>query len=141
MTRHAAPATAPLRAGPGAVVLPCALMGLTATTGAGVLASGGLDLGIRVRDRLPWDSPVLAGTALFVLVGLPMLVAAVAGARGRPSTGDLTTLAGALLAGWIVGQVVVLATFSWLQPLCLFYGAVVVVLGRLVARSRDRGRR
>ncbi|SSC25740.1 Hypothetical protein KLENKIAIHU_4364, partial [Klenkia terrae] len=141
VTRHAAPATTQLRAGPGAVVLPCALMGLTAATGAVGLASDGLDLGARVRDRLPWDSPVLAGAALFVLVGLPMFVAAWAGARRRPATGDLTTLAGALLVGWIVGQVAVLATFSWFQPLCLLYGAVLVVLGRLVDRSRDRGPR
>jgi hypothetical protein len=134
VARHAATGRA-LRAAPASVVIPCALFGLVAVAGAGGLAWGVLDLGDRVRDGLPWDSPVLAGASLLAVVGLPMLLAAWAGARANPATGKLTMLAGGLLIGWIVVQLVVLVTFSWLQPLCLLSGVVLVALGSVVHRT------
>ncbi|WP_139180020.1 hypothetical protein [Gordonia westfalica] len=53
-----------------------ALTALLAFAGAIGLVGGGTDFGETVNSRLPLDSPVLAGVALAVFVGVPMAVAA-----------------------------------------------------------------
>jgi hypothetical protein len=110
-------------------------MSVTAGAGAAGLIGGGLDLGPTVTGRLPADSPRLAGVALALVVGLPMAATAVAGARRSPAAADLAVLAGTTLVGWIVVEAAVIRTFSWLQPACLLYGAVVAVLGVLARRA------
>jgi hypothetical protein len=120
--------------GPRDLAVVCGLMALAAGAGAVGLIGGGLDLGAAVTTRLPADSPQLAGTALALVVALPMTAAAVAGARRSPRAGALIVLAGAALIGWIVVEVAVIRAFSWLQPACVLYGSVVVLLGVLARR-------
>ncbi|MGH3861618.1 hypothetical protein [Actinokineospora sp.] len=43
-------------------------------------------------------------------------------------------LAGLMLVGWILVQLAVIRTFSWLQPMCVVLGLVVV---GLVARAAN----
>jgi hypothetical protein len=127
--------TAPVRRpAPSDLVLVCGLMAVAAGVGAVGLIGGGLDLGPTVTARLPADSPGLAGVALVLIVGLPMTTTAVAGIRRSPAAADLAVLAGAALVGWIAIEAAVIRTFSWLQPACLLYGAVVAALGVLARR-------
>lgn len=60
----------------GSALLLTALTALLAFAGAIGLVGGGTDFGETVNSRLPLDSPVLAGVALAVFVGVPMAVAA-----------------------------------------------------------------
>ena len=122
------------RPGPTDIALVCGVMATAAVAGAVGLISGSLDLGATVTARLPADSPELAGVALAVVVALPMTAAAVAGARRLPASDDLAVLAGSALIGWIVVEAAVIRTFSWLQPACLLYGAVVAAIGLLARR-------
>jgi hypothetical protein len=46
-------------------------------------------------------------------------------------------IAGLALIGWIVVEVAVIRTFSWLQPVCFLYGAGVLALGVLLRRTRQ----
>lgn len=117
----------------------CGLMSATAAAGVVGLVGGGIDLGPTIRPRLPLHSQVLGGAALGGIVGVPMGVAAVAGWRRSPRTGDLAVVAGTALAGWIVGQVAIIRTYFWLQPVCFAYGAAVAGAG-LALRRRSMPR-
>jgi ABC-type antimicrobial peptide transport system permease subunit len=112
-----------------------AVMAVGAAAGAVGLWSGSIDFGEEITARLPWGSALVAGTALLVVVALPMTLAAVAAWRGNPRAPQLLLLAGLLLVGWIVVEVAFIRSFSWLQPVCAVWGALVAVLG-----LRDRSR-
>jgi hypothetical protein len=112
------------------------LVSLSAYGGVLGFLSGAIDMGPEITSRFPFASPVLAGTALLVVVAVPTTVAAVAAWWGSPRAGDLTAAAGLLLVGWIVVQVLVIREFSWFQPVYGLVGLVLLVLG---LRLRDRG--
>lgn len=123
------------RPSPRDVSVVCGLMCLAAVAGVVGLAGGGIDFGPEITSRIPAASPVLAAVALGLAVALPMGAAAVAGWRRSPWTADLAILAGTALIGWIAVEIVVIRSFSWLQPACAVYGVVVLVLGLLLRRS------
>ncbi|NNH69293.1 hypothetical protein HLB23_05310 [Nocardia uniformis] len=100
-----------------------------AVAGAVGLAGGGIDLGAVVVERLPYDSPVLAGLALALVVAVPMALTSVLAARGDRRAPALAIGSGGLLIVWIVVQVSTIRTVSWLQPLCVVLGLAVLVLG------------
>lgn len=112
------------------------LVSLSAYGGVVGFLSGAIDMGPEITSRFPFASPVLAGIALLAVVAVPTTVAAIAALRGSPRTGDLTTVAGVLLVGWIVVQVLVIREFSWFQPAYGLVGLVLLVLG---LRLRARG--
>jgi hypothetical protein len=108
------------------------LTGLLATTafaGAVALGTGTMDLGGPVTERLPFQSTVFGGVALALVVGVPMAAAAVRAAMGRPHAAELAMLAGVLLVGWIGVQLMVIRTFSWLQPAMVAAGLAVFAAG------------
>ena len=108
----------------------CALMSATAMAGVVGLVGHGIDLGPTISRRLPLHSQALGGVALAAFVAVPMGATAVAGWRDSPRTGALAVLAGTALASWIVGQVAIIRTFSWMQPVCFGYGLAVASAGR-----------
>ncbi len=109
-----------------------ALNALAAWGGAAGLITGTLDFGDRINHRLPFDSLVLAGLALATLVAAPLTLLAWAAWNGRPSTEELSFVAGLMLVGWIVGQVAVIRSFSGFQPVCLAVGAVLIATSHRV---------
>jgi dienelactone hydrolase len=117
-----------------------ALNAVGAWGGAVGLVTGGLDLGASIDDRLPFDSVVLAGLALGVIVGIPLTVLARTAWAGGPRTDDAALLAGLLLIGWIVAQVAVIRAFSLFQPAYLAVGAGFVAAShRVDLTPRRRG--
>ena len=105
-----------------------ALVAASAFGGAVGLASGALDLGATLNDRLPFDSPVVAGAALAVVVGAPMAFAAIDAWKGTVRADVMALSAGTLLTGWIVVEVAVIRSFSWLQP-AFFAAGVAIAAG------------
>ncbi len=106
----------------------------------GVVAAGALagslglivrsiDLGAKVNARLPFESPAFGGCALFLVVGVPMTLAAIAAWRGSRPANPGAMSAGALLMGWIVVEIGVIQTFSWLQPTLFVAGAAIAFAG------------
>ena len=90
------------------------------------LVTGYTDFGESIDERLPFDSPVLAGLALVTVVGIPLTVLAWSAFTAGPRTDDMALGAGLLLIGWIVGQIAVIRAFSWFQPAYVVIGACFV---------------
>ncbi|RDI55249.1 hypothetical protein [Nocardia mexicana] len=99
-----------------------------ALAGAAGLISGAIDLGATVEERIPFDSPVFAAVALALMVGIPMTFTTVLVARTDPRAPAVAMIAGALLVGWIIVQIYTIEVFSWLQPVCVMAGLVVISL-------------
>lgn len=111
---------------------------LAAWAGAIALLTGGADFGESINDRLPFDSLVLAGLALGIVVGVPLTVLAWSAWTGGPRTDDLALVAGLLLIGWIIVQVAVIRAFSLFQPAYLAVGASFIAASRRVTLSPHR---
>ncbi|MDS1115682.1 hypothetical protein RD149_18180 [Gordonia westfalica] len=117
----------------GSALLLTALTALLAFAGAIGLVGGGTDFGETVNSRLPLDSPVLAGVALAVFVGVPMAVAAwLVYRRSDDDAVWVSVVAGGWLIGWIVVQLLVLRTFSFMQAVCVGVGIVLIALGSAI---------
>ncbi len=105
------------------------ILAVSAFAGAIGLATGSIDFGSTINSQLPFASPLLGGIALAAVVGVPMTVGAVAAWRGSKRAYPTALVAGALLVGWIVVEVTVIRTFSWLQPTLLAAGLGVAAVG------------
>jgi hypothetical protein len=102
---------------------------VAAFAGAAGLVGGSIDLGATIDRRLPFDSLEFAAVALVVVVGLPMAAAAILSWRGGTKANLLAITAGALLVGWIAVEVLIIRSFSWLQPIFLLAGATIAFVG------------
>ncbi|SFR02046.1 hypothetical protein SAMN04488564_10239 [Lentzea waywayandensis] len=116
-------------------VLP-GVVALSAWAGAAGTAAGAVDFGSAVVSRLPFHSNVVAAVALVLIVALPMTFAAWLCLRNHPQWRIAVAAAGALLIGWIAVQLVVIRTFSWLQPIMALAGAAVLMSALAHRRNR-----
>lgn len=107
-----------------------AFVAVSAFGGALGLMFGAIDFGATTTGRLPFDSPVFAGIALAVVVGLPALAAAWFAARNEDRTDASAVVAGLALMAWIVVELATIRSFSWLQPLYFVLGAGMFALGQ-----------
>ncbi|RDI51138.1 hypothetical protein [Nocardia mexicana] len=88
--------------------------------------TGAIGLGATVEDRIPFASPVFGAVALVLIVGIPMTVTALLAARRDPRGPAVAMNGGALLVGWIIVQIYTIEVFSWLQPVCVVAGLIVI---------------
>jgi len=109
---------------------------LGAWAGAVGLASGFLDLGPDVEDRLPLGSPVLAGVALTAVVAVPFSVLSGLAWQADQRSALGASVAGVLLMVWILVELAVIRSISILQP--IYFGAGIGFL--LVGRHGRTGR-
>lgn len=103
------------------------LVAISAWAGAAGLAFGLIDLGTTIDERLPFHSPVFAAIALAALVAAPMTITSWLSYRARPQWRTAGVVAGTMLFGWIVVQLVLIQTFSWLQPVMAGIGLAVTI--------------
>ena len=118
----------PIRAGLAAYA---GFIALSAFFGSVGMISGLLPVGAPLAERLPFQSPVFAGIALALIVGLPASVVAVMSWRRHPRTPDAAALAGLLLIGWIAVELAVAREFSVLQAVYAVAGAGLIALGNV----------
>jgi hypothetical protein len=115
---------------PRRLLLVLAILNTVASlAGAWGLASGVLDLGQSLTDRLPSASPVLAGTALALLVAGPNAVLAVVAMRRGRHTGLVGIAVGAAMVLWILVQLAFIRELSFFHPLYLTVGVVMIWAG------------
>ncbi|GLY49823.1 hypothetical protein [Lentzea sp. NBRC 102530] len=104
-----------------------AVVALGAWAGACLLLIGAIDFGRDVTSRLPFHSAVFAAIALLFVVAVPMTLTAWLCARSSTWWRLAGASAGAMLIGWILVQLALIQTFSWLQPLMAVAGVVVLL--------------
>jgi hypothetical protein len=112
-----------------------AINALAAWGGAIGLITGTLGLG-GIEERLPFESTVLAGIALAVVVACPLTVLAWSAWTGSHATGTVALVAGVMVIGWIVVQIAILRTFSPFQPAYLIVGAILIAMSGRVGPGR-----
>ena len=105
-------------------------VGLSAVYGGVGLIANGLGMPADWLVGSPFGSWVLPGVFLLLVVAGPMLAAAVGDIVRAPWSYRASTLAAALLVGWIVVQLVVLRRYFFLQPVLLGVGLVGAGLAR-----------
>jgi hypothetical protein len=106
-----------------------AFVSASAYFGAVGLISGLLPIDAAMSANLPFHSPVFAGLALAVVVGLPTSVLAWLAARGHPGTAAAASVAGLLLVGWIGVELAIVREFSALQVLYAAAGLGLIAVG------------
>ncbi|PXW30333.1 UNVERIFIED_CONTAM: hypothetical protein DES50_108143 [Williamsia faeni] len=106
-----------------------------ALAGAIGVAGGGTRFGEEIESRLPWQSPVFAGIALAVVVGIPTALAAFTLWRNTTQAALITLIAGFLLVGWIAVQIAVIQTFNPLQVVFGLVGFQLVAAGSQMAST------
>lgn len=106
----------------GVVALLALLRALALTTGV-------FDPGHTITARLPFQSTALGGLTLALIVVVPMATTALWASAGHPRAGELAMLAGVLLVCWIGVQLIVIRTFTWVQPVMVVVGLAVFATG------------
>ncbi len=109
---------------------------LSAAAGAYGLWSGTLALPPTLAARLPFQSSELAAVALFACVAVPFAALARFAQRNDRRTDLLAVLAGTVLTGWILVQVLLLSTFSTTHLFYLGVAATFLALGRTAIPTR-----
>jgi hypothetical protein len=115
------------------------LVAVSAYGGAVGLASGTLDLGHELNQRLPLHSPVFAAIALALIVEAPSSVVARWVRRRDLRARSGLTVAGVLLIGWIGVELAFIRELAFLQFFYVCVGVIYVVLGRAPSPRVDVG--
>jgi hypothetical protein len=115
------------------------LVAVAALARALALTTGLFDPGPLITGRLPFESPTLGGLALALIVAAPMAATAMWAGAGHPHAGGSAMFAGILLVCWIGVQLMVIRTFTWIQPAMVVVGLAVFAAGwSLLDRSWTR---
>jgi len=80
------------------LVLLSGFVAIWALAGAIGLMTGVIELGSTIEDRLPFDSPVFAGVALGLVIGLPTASTAVLTARADSRAPGIAVTSGAIMS-------------------------------------------
>jgi len=105
------------------------LVAVVALVRAVALTTGYFDPGSVITGRLPFQSPALCGVALALVVATPMATAGLLARGGHRRAGEVAMLAGVLLLGWIGVQLMVIRTFTWIQPVMVVVGLAMFTAG------------
>ena len=97
--------------------------------GALGLILGFLDLGATVTARLPFDSPVLGGVALTIVVAVPSSVLAWLAWRGDRRTAVAAVVTGTLIVAWIAVELAFIREFSFFHPTFVVIGIALIWIG------------
>lgn len=104
----------------------CVFTGLTAVAGGLALATApGGENGppLALLEHTPFKSFLVPGLVLLLVVGLGNLAAAALEARRIEKSEVAASVAGAALVGWIITQLALIRTVSWLQLLYFIVGS------------------
>ena len=127
------------------------LFNAVSAVGGGIaLAADLLGVPTVLLRHTPFDSFIVPGIFLAVIIGGSATVGAAALLAHRPRALVTSAAAGAVMVGWILGETLLVEGFSWLQGLYLATGSIIVVASirrsrattpapapRAVARARD----
>ena len=100
---------------------------LSAIGGGIALAAGGLGVPTVLLRHTPFDSFVVPGIFLAVVIGGSATIGAIALLVHWRRALVTSAAAGAVMVGWILGEALLVEGFNWLQGLYLLTGSIVMV--------------
>jgi hypothetical protein len=103
---------------------------LSAIGGGIGLITGTLPVPTILLRHTPFDSFVIPGLFLGIIIGGSSLAAAIALRAQATRSRAISSAAGVIMVGWIAAETILVRGFSWLQGLYLLTGIAVVVLSR-----------
>jgi hypothetical protein len=124
------------RPGPALLTFVAGLVAASAYFGAVGLMTGFLAVSPTMAARLPFQSPVVGGIALALVVALPSTAVCVLSHRRHPRVREAAALAGCLLVSWIVIELAFVRQFSALQVIYALAGALLIMLGDRAVLAR-----
>lgn len=99
--------------------------------GIGVVATNGLGIPLAYLRTTPFSSYVIPGLILGMVVGGSALVATILVVLRHP-WGDVVSFgAGAIMVGWIIGEILLLRQLTWLQGVYALNGLLMMGLAGL----------
>ncbi len=101
---------------------------LSAIGGGIGLVTGTLPVPTMLLRHTPFDSFVIPGLFLGIIIGGSALAGAIALRAHAVRSRLISAAAGVIMVGWIAGETILVRGFSWLQGLYLLTGLLVVVL-------------
>ncbi|WP_407341886.1 hypothetical protein [Pengzhenrongella phosphoraccumulans] len=116
------------------------LFNAVSAVGGGIaLIVGGLGVPIDLLRHTPFESFVIPGIFLAVVIGGTASLGATALLAHWRRALVISSAAGAVMVGWILGETFLVEGFSWLQGLYLLTGAIALVASiRLSQADRSR---
>ena len=121
---------------------------LQAFIGLGALAGGfglvkdpsGSALGVPLSflEGSPFPDFLIPGIFLLAVNGVGSMIGAVLSFTRRRYAQEIAIVLGAILVAWIVIQVVIIRSFSWMHILYFILGVVEFGLGLYIGRHRDK---
>jgi hypothetical protein len=119
---------------------------LQAFIGLGALAGGfmlvkdpsGIALGVPLSllDGSPFPDYLIPGIFLLVVNGIGSMIGAGLSFTRRLYAQEIAIVLGAILVAWIVIQVAIIRSFSWLHIIYFILGAVELGIGLYIRRHR-----
>lgn len=85
----------------------------------------------------PFSSFLLPGLILLMFVGGSSLAAFIQLRNNNLFAKRYAFAAGAVLLGWMTGELLLVRTFSWLQPIYFICGVVILILAGRLKRSYE----
>jgi hypothetical protein len=127
--------TKPLRA-----LIALSLFNAVSAVGGGIaLVTGTLPVPTSLLELTPFDTYVVPGLFLAIVIGGSSLAAAISLLARTPRAEFISAAAGLVMVGWILGETIIVQGFSWLQGLYLLTGLLVALGSRyLPATSSQR---
>ncbi len=128
---------------PTRALISLALFNAVSAIGGGIgLVTGTLPVPTSLLARTPFDTYVVPGIFLAVVIGGSALVGALALLKRTRHSRSVSAAAGLIMVGWIAGETIIVGGFSWLQGLYLLTGLLVALGSRYlpVASPHASGR-
>ena len=114
---------------PARALVALSLFNAVSALGGGIaLVTGALPVPISLLRLTPFDTYVVPGLFLAVVIGGSSLAGAVSLLARTPRARFTSAAAGLVMVGWILAETVIVQGFSWLQGLYLLTG-VMAALG------------
>lgn len=100
--------------------------------GIGIIATNGLGMPLTWLAHTPFADYAVPGYILIIVVGGSAVVAAVLLFTRQQWSAIMACGAGAIMTGWILGEVVFIRQATWLQALYLLTGLAMMGLGAVL---------